>query len=90
ANVSAQDVLWQKVTSSSLSRKADGVSSGKLYFKLNSNLLNSKLASASNKTAKNTVSEITIPNTDGNLERFSVWESSNFDPELQAKYPEIK
>ena len=90
ANVNAQDVLWQKVTSSSLSRKANGVSSGKLYFKLNSNLLNSKLASASNKTAKNVGLEITIPNTDGNLERFSVWESSNFDPELQAKYPEIK
>jgi subtilisin-like proprotein convertase family protein len=90
ANVNAQDALWQKVTSSSLSRKADGVSSNKLYYKLNASLLSSKLASASNKTAKNTTSEITIPNTDGILERFSVWESSNFDPELQAKYPEIR
>jgi len=90
ANINAQDVLWQKVTSSSLLRKADGVSSAKLYYKLNANLLSSKLASASNKTAKNTTSEITIPNADGILERFSVWESSNFDPELQAKYPEIR
>jgi len=89
-NVNAQDVLWQKVTSSSLLRKADGVSSNKLYYKLNTNLLSSKLASALNKTEKNSTSEITIPNTDGNLERFSVWESSNFDPELQAKYPEIR
>lgn len=90
AAINAQDVLWQKVTSSSLLRKADGASSNKLYYKLNTSLLSSKLASASNKTAKNTTSEITIPNTDGILERFSVWESSNFDPELQAKYPEIR
>ncbi|KAF2341092.1 zinc-dependent metalloprotease [Flavobacterium tistrianum] len=90
ATMNAQDALWQKVTSSSLSRKADGLSSNKLYYKLNTSLLSSKLASASNKTAKNTSSEITIPNSDGILERFSVWESSNFDPELQAKYPEIR
>lgn len=90
ANANAQDALWQKVTSSSLSRKADGASSSKLYYKLNANLLSSKLVSASSKTAKNTTSEITIPNTDGNLERFAVWESSNFDPELQAKYPQIR
>jgi subtilisin-like proprotein convertase family protein len=88
--IKAQDVLWQKVTNSSLSRRADGTSSNKLYYKLNTSLLSSKLASASNKTAKNTTSEITIPNTDGILERFSIWESSNFDPELQAKYPEIR
>ncbi|UWY29081.1 M12 family metallo-peptidase [Flavobacterium sp. TR2] len=90
ANINAQDALWQKVTSSSLMRKADGASSNKLYYKLNANLLSSKLASVTNKTAKIAASEITIPNADGVLERFSVWESSNFDPELQAKYPEIR
>ncbi|WP_433834365.1 reprolysin-like metallopeptidase [Flavobacterium anhuiense] len=90
ANSNAQDVLWQKVTSSSVLRKANGVSSNKLYYKLNTNLLNSRLASATNKTAKSTSSEITVPNTDGKVERFSVWESSNFDPELQAKYPKIR
>ena len=85
ANSNAQDVLWQKVTSSSVLRKANGIRSNKLYYKLNTNLLNSRLASATNKTAKSTSSEITVPNTDGKVERFSVWESSNFDPELQAK-----
>jgi subtilisin-like proprotein convertase family protein len=34
--------------------------------------------------------EVTIPNTNGALEKFQVIESSNFDPELQAKYPEIR
>ena len=34
--------------------------------------------------------EITIPNKKGVLETFLVWESSNFDSELQAKYPNIR
>lgn len=82
--------LWQKITSSSsLTRKGTG-ESGKLYYKLNEDLLSSKLTSVISKTAKNTGSEITIPNSEGKLERFLVWESSNFDPELQVKYPEIR
>lgn len=91
ANVNAQnDDLWQKVTSSSLAKKSSVADSDKLHYKLNSNLLSTKLISAVSKTAANTSTEITIPNADGVLERFSVWESSNFDPELQAKYPEIR
>jgi subtilisin-like proprotein convertase family protein len=85
------NVLWQKVTSSSsLSRKANVLDSGKLYYKLNAGLLSAKLASTTSKSALSNTTEITIPNTEGTLERFSVWESSNFDPELQAKYPEIR
>nr|WP_241774312.1 zinc-dependent metalloprotease family protein [Flavobacterium sp. Root935] len=85
------NVLWQKVTSSSsLSRKANVLDSGKLYYKLNADLLSAKLASTTSKSALSNTTEITIPNTEGTLERFSVWESSNFDPELQAKYPEIR
>lgn len=34
--------------------------------------------------------EVSIPNINGALERFLVWESSNFEPELQARYPEIR
>lgn len=92
ANVNAQnEVLWQKVnSSSSLARKVNDSDSNKLYYKLNAGLLSSKLISATNQTSKSNTAEITIPNADGNLERFSVWESSNFDPELQAKYPEIR
>ncbi|WET00825.1 reprolysin-like metallopeptidase [Flavobacterium sp. YJ01] len=92
ANVNAQsDVLWQKVnSSSSLTRKVSASDSNVLYFKLNAELLSAKLVSATSKTAKSSSTEITIPNAEGNLERFSVWESSNFDPELQAKYPEIR
>lgn len=33
---------------------------------------------------------VAIPDSDGNIEQFNVVESSNFAPELQAKYPEIR
>lgn len=91
-NANAQnDILWQKVTSSSsLARKVNVSDSNKLYYKLNAELLSAKLVSVTNKTSNIETAEITIPNTDGTLERFLVWESSNFDPELQDKYPEIR
>jgi hypothetical protein len=33
---------------------------------------------------------ITLPNATGNLEQFEVFESSNFEPALQAQFPEIR
>jgi hypothetical protein len=33
---------------------------------------------------------ISIPNVEGNMEKFEVWEASNFEPELQAKFPDIR
>ncbi|HEX2683475.1 MAG TPA: peptidase, partial [Ferruginibacter sp.] len=33
---------------------------------------------------------ISLPNADGQFEQFEVYEASNFVPELQARYPEIR
>src|SRR5512134_482964 len=33
---------------------------------------------------------ISLPNAEGQLERFEVFEASNFEPDLQARYPEIR
>jgi len=33
---------------------------------------------------------ISIPNADGDMERFEVYEDSNFEPALQARFPEIR
>ena len=33
---------------------------------------------------------IQLPNINGELEKFQVWESSNFEPALQAQFPEIR
>ncbi|MBZ4043349.1 zinc-dependent metalloprotease [Flavobacterium hibisci] len=83
------NVLWEKVNSVSAKKTGNVLNQEKLYYKLNENLLIQKIAD-SGKTAKSAFSEITVPNAEGVLERFMVWESSNFDPELQAQYPEIR
>ncbi|WP_456313401.1 reprolysin-like metallopeptidase [Pseudomonas shirazensis] len=83
------DDLWQKSSGSVLNKRINSSDSDKLYYKLNADFLKAKLSSTTQKTSKSRA-EITIPNSNGVLERFSVWESSNFDPELQAKYPEIR
>ncbi|WP_281924664.1 zinc-dependent metalloprotease [Flavobacterium collinsii] len=91
ANMYAQsDVLWQKVSAVSPSKRGISSDSGRLYYKLNSDFLKSRLAATTNKSEKSASTEITIPNASGVLERFSVSEHSNFEPELQAKYPEIR
>jgi len=33
---------------------------------------------------------VSIPNLKGEIEQFQVWENSNFDPELQNKFPDIR
>ncbi|MEP6806017.1 MAG: reprolysin-like metallopeptidase [Flavobacterium sp.] len=89
ATIHAQnDDLWQKVSANSVTKRANSSDPERLYYKLNTEFLKNKL-SAATKTAKSST-EITIPNSNGVLERFTVWESSNFEPELQAKYPEIR
>ncbi|MES2409884.1 MAG: zinc-dependent metalloprotease family protein [Bacteroidota bacterium] len=50
--------------------------------------LNNAPARKANSKESNTV--ISIPNADGVLERYSIYENSNMDPALAARYPEIK
>lgn len=92
AKIHAQnDDLWQKTNANTvLSNRGISDDSNKLYYKLNSESLQARLSATTNKSSKSTTTEITIPNANGVLERFQVWESSNFEPELQAKYPEIR
>ncbi len=42
-----------------------------------------------NKPSKHSVI-ISLPNAAGNIEKFEVYEASNFEPALQAKFPEIR
>jgi chitodextrinase len=53
---------------------------------LKSNLVNAPLRNANSKS--NTI--ISIPNADGVLERFSIYENPTMDPALAARFPEIK
>jgi subtilisin-like proprotein convertase family protein len=91
ATVQAQsDDLWQKVNTVSVGKRANVSDSKRFYYKLNTDFLKSKLSATTSKSSKSSATVITFPNSNGVLERFTVWESSNFDPELQAKYPEIR
>ena len=56
-------------------------------LRLKTSLIN---APARTTTIKNAAIIIAIPNADGVLEKFNVYESSNMDPALAARYPEIK
>lgn len=61
-----------------------------LLFKLDEVAMKQSLEPLQHKTAKENRIEIAVPNRNGILEKFSVWEYSNFEPELQAKYPDIR
>lgn len=93
AQIQAQS-LWKKIEidSSSLQtqKNSSKTTENELLFELNINLLKEKLSRITGATSKSAQAEITIPNKAGVLEKFSVWESSNFEPELQNKYPDIR
>ncbi len=59
-------------------------------FNLNLNSLKQSLLSIVGNTAKSYSAIIQLPNVDGDLETFEVFEASNFTPSLQAKFPEIR
>ncbi|WP_284650779.1 zinc-dependent metalloprotease [Flavobacterium terrisoli] len=59
-------------------------------FQFNSVQFKQLLANVNDKASGLAGVEVSIPNVEGKLERFMVWESSNFEPELQARYPEIR
>ncbi|MCC9072601.1 M12 family metallo-peptidase [Flavobacterium sp. F-65] len=86
--------MWEKVNQSITSpterRNVGADDREKTVYRLNEAFLKQKLSSTLLKTDKKNTVEITIPNMDGAFERYTVWESSNFDPQLQAKYPNIR
>jgi subtilisin-like proprotein convertase family protein len=86
------DELWHKVSQNSTTNKSVAASGGsdKLFYSLNISLLKEKLSGTLLQTSKKSSTVVTFPNQEGVLERYTVWESSNFDPELQAKYPDIR
>jgi hypothetical protein len=59
-------------------------------FNLNIDPLRNDLMSVTDHNAPGGKVVITIPNAKGGLEQFEVWETPNFDPELQARFPQIR
>jgi hypothetical protein len=86
--------LWQQRDASRISEikrnRTDNVCEGELYFSLNLNAFKQSLANANDKFSNLPGVVVSIPNLKGELETFLVWENSNFEPELQARFPEIR
>lgn len=61
-----------------------------LLFQLDEVTLKKTLIKVHDKNVDKNGTEISIPNLKGTLEKFLIWESSNFNPKLQAKYPDIR
>ncbi|PJJ11136.1 putative secreted protein (Por secretion system target) [Flavobacterium sp. 1] len=62
----------------------------KLLFSLNEISFKQTLNNLQEKSNKNAVTKISIPNSNGLLELFVIKESSNFSPELQDEFPDIR
>ena len=88
------DRLWSEAsskTNTEVLENKTNILNPKIY-QLDINGLKNALAKAPKRLAPGAKSEIIIsfPNSDGKLENFKVRENSNFDPQLAAKYPDIK
>ena len=60
-------------------------------FKLDLQSVKQKLYTAQDRFADNAQSAIIeIPNSQGKIEKFRMYEASNFDPALQAQFPDIR
>ena len=57
-------------------------------FDLNIEPLKNELSAITDNKSDSTI--ISLPNADGGIEQFEVFEASNFEPELQAKFPDIR
>ena len=92
--VAAQKSFWKEVSAGETSRLSRVIrhknTDGEKYFSLNAEQIKQSLASV-DKVSSNVAGVLVfIPNLNGQLEQFEVWENSNFDPALQARYPQIR
>lgn len=79
---------WSKVGNTSKQVKAEfSTLKEKQLFSLDKTLLKSKLQNAPQKFSGQRGVELMMPNAKGVLEKFQVWEYSNFTPEVQAIFP---
>ncbi len=59
-------------------------------FNLQTESMKKELFSIVDKRSSDNSIVISLPNANGNIEQFRVFEASNFEPELQARFPEIR
>jgi len=92
---SSQDGLWSLIPNKEISEqkvRRSSFPSDYYLFHLNLKALKSQLVNAPILFANTNQTPLIIefPNSDGNFEKFKVYESSIMDPVLEAKFPMIK
>ncbi|MCZ2391807.1 MAG: M12 family metallo-peptidase [Acidobacteria bacterium] len=93
-SASAQQLIWTENQQDKATIRTDRAVLRPSYpteyrlFDLNIDPLRDQLFAVNDRSGTSTV--ISIPNADGNMERFEVYEDSNFEPALQARFPEIR
>ncbi|MDI1254956.1 MAG: zinc-dependent metalloprotease family protein [Flavobacterium sp.] len=95
ANVSAQKkAAWQKIDKQSVINlekiRTTDYSTDEQFFQLNLQELRNSLVNVEDRLSGKNGVIISLPNIDGQMEQFSVWEKSNFEPALQAQFPQIR
>lgn len=91
---SQDSTLWKPINkTANFSTQKPGNNSDvnkNLFFSLNETSFKQTLNTLQEKSKKNELIKISIPNSNGLLELFAIKESSNFSLELQNKYPDIR
>lgn len=93
-NAQTNDKTWTKIAEDSKFRlekisKASYSENQQLYL-LNNDNIKQALVNANDKLSQKEAVAVSFPNVNGVLEKFMVWENSNFELELQNKYPQIR
>jgi len=93
-SLAQSNAIWKKVSRENVEYlptiKTTSYSQRQELFEINVGQLKTILANAADKFSGRAGVAVDFPNSEGQLERFLVWENSNFAPELQAQYPEIR
>ncbi len=90
------DRFWSANTKSRATIQTDKAVARQSYptafklFDLDARAIQQKLFTVVGKQPTATSTIISLPNADGNIEQFEVVEASNFEPDLQARFPEIR
>jgi subtilisin-like proprotein convertase family protein len=85
---------WKKLSATQLPQESlirtTSYSENQALFTLDLNEFRLALTHVPAIFSGNTGAAVYFPNSNGELEKFYVWENSNFEPALQAQYPEIR
>jgi hypothetical protein len=91
----AQDAYWASSSRSSVTSTDKAVARQAFprefkLFQLNIAPLRQQLFSIAGAQDSRQTTIISLPNAEGGMEQFEVYEASNFEPALQARFPEIR